>query len=29
VRYLDNTLRAHLGFLGTPIRNEFRARTSD
>ena len=29
VRYLDNTLRAHFGFLGTPIRIEFRARNSD
>ncbi len=26
VRYLDNTLRAHFGFDGTPIRIEFRAR---
>jgi GTP-binding protein len=28
VRYLDNTLRAHFGFNGTPIRFEFRARGS-
>jgi GTP-binding protein len=27
VRYLDNTLRAHFGFEGTPIRIEFRSRT--
>jgi GTPase len=26
VRYLDNTLRAHFGFQGTPIRIEFRSR---
>jgi GTPase len=26
VRYLDNTLRAHFGFDGTPIRIEFRSR---
>jgi GTPase len=26
VRYLDNTLRAHFGFEGTPIRIEFRSR---
>jgi GTP-binding protein len=26
VRYLDNTLRAHFGFQGTPIRLEFRSR---
>jgi GTP-binding protein len=26
VRYLDNTLRAHFGFDGTPIRLEFRSR---
>jgi len=29
VRYLDNTLRANFGFLGTPIRIEFRARGKD
>jgi GTP-binding protein len=27
VRYLDNTLRAHFGFEGTPIRIEFRGRS--
>jgi GTP-binding protein len=29
IRYLDNTLRAHFGFIGTPIRIEFRARGKD
>jgi GTP-binding protein len=29
VRYLDNTLREHFGFDGTPIRIEFRGRNSE
>ena len=29
VRYLDNTLREHFGFDGTPIRIEFRGRNAD
>jgi GTPase len=29
VRYLDNTLREHFGFEGTPIRIEFRGRNSE
>ena len=28
-RYLDNTLREHFGFDGTPIRIEFRGRNSE
>ena len=29
LRYLDNTLREHFGFDGTPIRIGFRGRNSD
>jgi len=29
VRYLDNTLREHFGFDGTPIRIEFRGRNDE